>query len=121
MKLQFKQQDFQIAAVNAVVRCFEGQPLWTNHFTLERTSEILKKSRNQIVGHTISMDFEVEELIGYRNSPLKISKEQIFKNIIEVQREQYLIENQELDHVKGADIGYNFTIEMETGTGKTYT
>lgn len=43
MKLQFKQQDFQIAAVNAVVRCFEGQPLWTNHFTLERTSEILKK------------------------------------------------------------------------------
>ena len=121
MKLQFKQQDFQIAAVNAVVRCFEGQPLWTNHFTLERTSEILKKARNQIVGHTISMDFEVEELIGYRNSPLKISKEQIFKNIIEVQREQYLIENQELDHVKGADIGYNFTIEMETGTGKTYT
>jgi restriction endonuclease len=34
MKLQFKEQDFQIDAVKAVVDCFEGQPIKTNLFTL---------------------------------------------------------------------------------------
>jgi type III restriction enzyme len=34
MKLQFKEQQFQIDAVKAVVDCFEGQPLKTNRFTL---------------------------------------------------------------------------------------
>jgi len=120
MKLQFKEQGFQIDAVNAVVKCFEGQSLKTNRFTLEKTSEILRKAREQANG-VATLDFGVDELIGYRNSSLQITNEQIFENIVQVQREHYLIENQQLDVVKGANIGYNFTIEMETGTGKTYT
>ena len=39
MKLQFKQQQFQIDAVKAVVDCFDGQPIKTNRFTLERSRE----------------------------------------------------------------------------------
>ena len=42
MKLQLKEQGFQIDAVNAVVKCFEGQSLKTNRFTLEKTAEILR-------------------------------------------------------------------------------
>lgn len=34
MKLQFKEQQFQIDAVKAVVDCFAGQPIKTNRFTL---------------------------------------------------------------------------------------
>lgn len=120
MKLQFKEQGFQIDAVNAVVKCFEGQSLKTNRFTLEKTSELLRKAREQANG-VVTLDFGVDEMIGYRNSALQITSEQIFENIVQVQREHYLIENQKIDIVKGANIGYNFTIEMETGTGKTYT
>lgn len=120
MKLQFKEQDFQIQAVEAVVKCFEGQTLKSNSFTLEKTAEILRKAKEQAKG-VATLDFAVEELIGYRNSAVQITSEQVFENVVDVQREHYLIENQKLDIVKGANIGYNFTIEMETGTGKTYT
>lgn len=120
MKLQFKEQGFQIDAVNAVVKCFEGQGLKSNSFTLEKTSEILRKAKEQ-ANNIATLDFGVDELIGYRNSAIQITPEQVFENIVNMQREHYLIENQKLDIVKGADIGYNFTIEMETGTGKTYT
>ena len=120
MKLQFKEQGFQIDAVNAVVKCFEGQTLKTNRFTLEKASEILRKAKEQASGAP-TIDYGVEELIGYRNSAIQITPDQIFENIIGVQRDHYLIENQKLDIVKGVNIGYNFTIEMETGTGKTYT
>lgn len=120
MKLQFKEQGFQIDAVNAVVKCFEGQTLKTNRFTLEKASEILRKAKEQASGAP-TIDYGVEELIGYRNSAIQITPDQIFENIVGVQRDHYLIENQKLDIVKGVNIGYNFTIEMETGTGKTYT
>ncbi|MBS1572039.1 MAG: DEAD/DEAH box helicase family protein, partial [Bacteroidetes bacterium] len=120
MKLQFKEQNFQIDAVSAVVQCFEGQTLKANHFTLEKTAEIVRKAKEKAAG-IATLEFEVEELIGYRNSAVQITSEQVFENVVGVQREHYLIENQKLDIVKGANIGYNFTIEMETGTGKTYT
>lgn len=120
MKLQFKEQDFQINAVEAVVKCFEGQTLKTNRFTLEKTNEILRKAREQAKG-IATLEYDVEELIGYRNSAIQITDSQVFENIVGVQREHYLIENQKIDTVKGVNIGYNFTIEMETGTGKTYT
>ncbi len=59
-------------AVNAVVKCFEGQPLKTNRFTLERSKELIKKARQAATG-TEELDFEVEKEIGYRNSPIHIT------------------------------------------------
>ncbi|EPB65796.1 HipA domain protein, partial [Ancylostoma ceylanicum] len=109
-----------IDAVNAVVKCFDGQTLKTNRFTLEKTAQILRRAKEQATGVS-TINFDVEELIGYRNSAVQITSDQVFENIVSVQRDHYLIENQKLDVVKGANIGYNFTIEMETGTGKTYT
>lgn len=120
MKLQFKEQGFQLDAVNAVVKCFDGQALKSNTFTLEKTREILRKAKDQASGVNV-LNFDVEETIGYRNSAIQITDSQFLENIVKVQREHYLIENQKLDVVKGANIGYNLTIEMETGTGKTYT
>lgn len=124
MKLQFKEQNFQIEAVAAIVKCFEGQALKTNRFTLERTKQILKRTKEIAADSAYqSSVFEEDVLqeIGYRNSAVQITDQQIFENIVNVQREHYLIENQKLDHLKSANLGYNFTIEMETGTGKTYT
>lgn len=120
MKLQFKEQDFQVQAVKAVVDCFAGQALKTNRFTLERSKELLKKAKAAASG-VQTIDFEVEEEIGYRNSPIQILESQVLKNIQQVQQSTELHESQQIEHPKGVKLGYNLTIEMETGTGKTYT
>ena len=45
MKLQFKEQGFQVNAVRAVVDCFEGKPLKINRFTLERIAALIRKAK----------------------------------------------------------------------------
>ena len=121
MKLQFKEQDFQIKAVKAVVDCFAGQALKTNRFTLERTEELIRKAREAAAGGIQAVAFDLEEEIGYRNAAIQILESQILKNIQAVQRENDLHESQQIERPKGVKLGYNLTIEMETGTGKTYT
>ncbi len=121
MKLQFKEQDFQIQAVKAVVSCFNGQTLKTNRFTLERSKELILKAKLASQGGVIQFDTDVMEEIGYRNSPIQIPESQILKNIHEVQKHNDLNESLQIERPKGIKLGYNLTIEMETGTGKTYT
>lgn len=122
MKLQFKEQGFQLQAVKAVVDCFEGQPLKTNKFTLERSQAIIRKAKLAAEGKQGLFDEnEVLEEIGYRNSPLVITDAQVLKNIQAVQSANDLNESQKIERPTGGKHGYNLTIEMETGTGKTYT
>lgn len=121
MKLQFKEQDFQLQAVQAVVDCFQGQTLKSNSFKLERTKEILRKTKEAASSQT-ALDFaEVEEQIGYRNSEIKITESQVFTNIKSVQRHFDVNESTKIERPKKINSGYNLTVEMETGTGKTYT
>ena len=121
MKLQFKEQAFQLQAVKAVVDCFEGQSLKANKFTLERSQDIIRKAKLAAQGvQTLDFDDVLEE-IGYRNSPLQISELKVLSNIKAVQRQNDLHESQKLERPAGFKHGYNLTIEMETGTGKTYT
>lgn len=102
MKLQFKQQSYQTDAAMAVVRCFDGQG---------------KGFRKEVVGRTIDphalpgMEVKVEEI--FSNKKLEISESNILKNVQSLQKEQGLKTSSKLD-------GLNFTVEMETGTGKTY-
>lgn len=122
MKLQFKEQGFQLHAVKAVVDSFEGQPLKTNKFTLERSQAIILKAKLAAEGKQGLFDEnEVLEEIGYRNSPLVITDAQVLKNIQTVQSANDLNESQKIERPTGGKNGYNLTIEMETGTGKTYT
>jgi type III restriction enzyme len=123
MKLQFKEQPFQLQAVQAIVDCFEGQPIRTKEFTLDRTREVLKLSRELSLGIEQGVLYEEKllESIGYRNSPFLLSPSQILSNIQKTQRKNNLHESQKLESVKGLEGGLNLTIEMETGTGKTYT
>lgn len=120
MKLQFKEQDFQIQAVKAVVDCFDGQPLKTNRFTLERSKELIRKAKQAATG-TMAIEYDIEEEIGYRNSTLQITEEHVLSNIRKVQKDNDLRESQQIERPNGVKLGYNLTIEMETGTGKTYT
>jgi type III restriction enzyme len=54
-------------------------------------------------------------------SPFLLSDSQILSNIQKVQRKNDLHESEKLERIKGMNSGINLTIEMETGTGKTYT
>jgi type III restriction enzyme len=123
VKLQFKEQQFQIDAVKAIVDCFEGQPLKSNHFTLERSKELIRKAKLAASGsgQTEAFEAEVFEEIGYRNGAIQLSETQVQKNIQNVQKKNDLHESQQIERPKGVKLGYNLTIEMETGTGKTYT
>lgn len=60
------------------------------------------------------------ESIGYRNSTIQVGADVVLSNIQEIQRRENLMESPQLQKPKG-NLGYNLTIEMETGTGKTYT
>jgi type III restriction enzyme len=124
MKLQFKEQQFQIQAVKAVVDCFTGQQPATQHFTLERTKELQRKQKQLAAGDTqkaLEIENEVLENIGYRNRLIQITDAQILENIQETQSENDIIKSENIERPNGNKNGYHLTIEMETGTGKTYT
>ncbi|MCB0541755.1 MAG: DEAD/DEAH box helicase family protein, partial [Bacteroidetes bacterium] len=100
-----------------------GQALKTNRFTLERSKELIRKAKQAASGgmQATAFDADVMEEIGYRNSPIQIPESQVLKNIQEIQKLFELHESQQIERPKGVKLGYNLTIEMETGTGKTYT
>jgi len=103
MKIQFdSQQQYQLDAINAVVDVFDGQPLAGGHFEIS-------------LG--IGFGGAMTEM-GFGNQ-LELSSGEMLVNIQTVQEcnEIELVESIEdipLQH------GMNFSIEMETGTGKTY-
>lgn len=122
MKLQFKEQQFQIEAVKAITNCFLGQEKGANHFTLERSKALLHKAQQAANGvNTLQFEEEVNENIGYRNKLISITDNQLLQNIKNVQSGNDIRESEVLEKPKVQKKGINLTIEMETGTGKTYT
>lgn len=115
MKLQFdSQQDFQLAAIRAAVDVFEGQPLRQGDYEISFGIE----------GASIAL---TEKGVGNR---LVLSEEQLLQNIRAVQGKNGVAPSEQLErchYLKDADKGetdfipLNLTIEMETGTGKSYT
>ncbi len=93
MKLKFKQTQYQADAAQAVVRCFQGQ---------EKGFRIETVDRSNLFAREI-----------FSNKKLELSDTDILKNVQELQKEQGLRVNPSLQ-------GREFSIEMETGTGKTY-
>jgi len=110
MKLKFKKQAYQTAAVEAVVNCFTGQPLSPG--LSYRIDPGRAKETPQL---TIAA---MEEMTGFKNSDLALPLPKVLENIQAVQRHQNLPASQSLATSPICDV--NLDIEMETGTGKTY-
>ncbi len=122
MKLQFSHQDYQARAVEAVVKVFDGQPLAKSDFALMVDNG--------------SVTYAADGSIGNR---LKLSDEQLLANLQSVQVKNFSdatgrvdpkILSKELqgdsyeviEDEKTIDrLCPHFSLEMETGTGKTYT
>jgi type III restriction enzyme len=100
MKLKFdKNLEYQQQAIASVVDLFRGQTPMQTNFTVS--------AYNGQIGL-----FDTENGIGNR---LELDEEEILKNLQEVQLRNGLPQTKFL---KAGD--YDFDIEMETGTGKTY-
>ena len=73
------------------------------------------------IGENELFEKDIYEEIGYRNSPIQIAESLLLNNIKKVQQRNEIHESERIERPAGAHTGYNLTIEMETGTGKTYT
>lgn len=109
MKLQFDaNQDYQLEAISAVVALFEGQPD-ASQTSVTRDDELssLKLTETGVSNHRV------------------ITDEQWLTNLQIVQKVHSIEPSNALELMKlddGTLVGTfpNFTVEMETGTGKTY-
>ncbi|MDE6311215.1 MAG: DEAD/DEAH box helicase family protein [Muribaculaceae bacterium] len=101
MKLRYKHQGFQTEAARAVTDSFKGQPF------IDPAE----------YGHD-SGKGRLEMEYGYANAPLMIDREQLTENVRAVQLAQGL---KPIEYFEGEGDDVTLTVEMETGTGKTYT
>lgn len=109
MKIQYKHQKFQADAAKAVVDVFAGQPYLTPTYMMDRGSGYIQQSLTDDVDFT-----------GWSNQKIvpELSDHLILEHIQKIQRTNQIQPSSKLE---GRSEGFNLTIEMETGVGKTYT
>lgn len=106
MKLKFDStQPFQIAAVEAIVNIFDGQPLNLGDFTVEINT-----------AGTTGQGSIFQSELGIGNN-LTLNNETLLRNLHHIQEDNDLNATPEREFAQN---GLNFSVEMETGTGKTY-
>ena len=109
MRIQYKHQKFQADAAKAVVDVFAGQPYLTPSYMMDRG----------IGTYQIGMN-EEQDFTGWSNQKIvpELSDHLILEHIQKIQRINQIAPSSKLE---GRSDGFNLTIEMETGVGKTYT
>lgn len=114
MKLQFKVQQYQTDAVDAVVQTFAGQP--------KRQGISYRIDPGKVTPTTAPALFETNHTqdSGLRNAEIALTSSQLLENVHQVQRSRNLPLSPKLVDSKAAPGAPNLDIEMETGTGKTY-
>lgn len=130
MKIQFKVQPYQTAAVDAVVDCFAGQP-YQDAFSYKIDPGTVQSAEfNQGALLLAAAEPDSAEH-GFRNQAIQLTPAQLLSNIHKVQKQANLFQSKGLQtyttsagkpmpssYKPGAAL--NIDIEMETGTGKTY-
>ena len=119
MKFNFKIQQYQTDAVDAVVRVFQGQGFH------DRIGYIRDRGKVQAEPHQGTLgipdegadDSDPLDDTGYRNEAVELSDEQLLHNIQTLQSQNNIRLSTSL--VKGLG-RCSLDVEMETGTGKTY-
>ena len=130
MKFNFKIQQYQTDAVDAVVKVFQGQGY---HDRISYIRDVGKKQEVQQMRLNVEMDQQYsldlgenrqlniydmdDDDTGYKNEVIELTDEQLLTNIQKLQSQNNIKQSKAL--VK--DLGRcSLDIEMETGTGKTY-
>ena len=101
MKLKFQSNlQYQNDAINSVVDIFKGQQSRQSNFTVLNSMNEDQKQIGVVYTNT-----------GIGNS-LDLTYDDVLENVQKIQMRNNLKRSEKLD-------GMNFTVEMETGTGKT--
>ena len=131
MKFNFKIQQYQTNAVDAVVKVFEGQGFHDKISYIRDKGKVKKEYGidgeaitlgNQMTFQTSGTQIEYDDIdelsdTGYKNELVELTDEQLLSNIQTLQRQN----NIKLSNSLVKDMGRcSLDIEMETGTGKTY-
>ncbi|PND54716.1 restriction endonuclease subunit R [Mycobacterium sp. ENV421] len=114
MKLQFKVQQFQTDAVDAVVEAFAGQP---KH---DGISYRIDPGKAKPAADPTLFETSASPDSGLRNAEIALTPTQRLDNVQQVQRSRNLPLSDRLVDSKAAPGSPNLDVEMETGTGKTY-
>lgn len=124
MKFNFKIQQYQTDAVNAVVDVFKGQvrPAQDTSYLFDWGVVAPTKKGKEIDYNLFQQELDEQEakqdiILGYANAPIKLDKEQLLENIKLIQGNNNITPSKELIDGQGK---CSLDIEMETGTGKTY-
>ena len=119
MKFNFKIQQYQTDAVDAIVKVFNGQGYYDN---IKYIRDLGKKQSNieqqsmKINDNNLVYN-DLEDSTGLKNEIIELSDEQLLKNIQDVQTQNNIKASSSITK----DFGRcSLDIEMETGTGKTY-
>jgi len=109
MRIQYKHQKFQADATKSVVDVFAGQPYLTPSYMMDRGSGYIQQSLT-----------DEEDFTGWSNQKIvpELNDQLILEHIQKIQRSNQIAPSMRLE---GRADGYNLTVEMETGVGKTYT
>ncbi len=120
MKFNFKIQQYQTDAVDAVVKVFKGQGFHDKVSFIRDLGKVTEPVQQQL---SFVMQDEYGETddpsndTGYKNELIELSDDQLLHNIQELQSQN----NIKLSPSLVKDLGRcSLDIEMETGTGKTY-
>lgn len=120
MKFNFKIQQYQTDAVEAVTRVFEGQGF---HDGITYRRDMGKREKKENIQEILPMEDKYGEVIdqendtGFKNDTIYLTDEQLLNNIRKLQTEH----NIKLSKSLVKNLGRcSLDIEMETGTGKTY-
>ena len=104
MKLKFVDQQYQTDAVNSIVNIFEGCEIKNSLFTIDVSQD--KNYVQTLEGEGVSY------FTGHSNK-VSIDDFTMLENVQKIQEKNDIQRSKDIQ-------GRNFTVEMETGTGKTY-
>ena len=119
MKFNFKIQEYQTDAVEAIVKVFEGQGYHSGLGYIRDLGslEIPQQKQLSLLGDEFGEQIELEDSTGYKNEDISLTDDRLLQNIRNLQSQNNIKQSPSL--VK--DLGRcSLDIEMETGTGKTY-
>ena len=116
MKFNFKIQQYQTDAVDAVVKVFAGQGF---HDRIQYIRDLGKRTVPDVEQTEMkdTAEADLDDDTGYKNEELDLTDEQLLQNIHKIQSENNIKLSTSLVKSLGR---CSLDIEMETGTGKTY-
>ena len=131
MKFTFKIQKYQTQAVDALVKCFEGQQFADKVQYLRDKGIMPQVQKSEIAQNDLFDEAALvasyprdnfgEELeladSGYRNADLILGEKELLDNVHKMQDANFIVRSEKIERTAGVP---SFDIEMETGTGKTY-